>query len=180
MKEIYDRSARDPKFMIGYRVWVYKPKTKKELSRKLIHLWHGPYRIVEKCSPVHYKLRTCDNRLVSVTVCANRIKPYISSDLQPSNTLEGTSGNSGPAIPDEELPADGFSDYHPIKHKRDSQLEPAASDTPDSTDTLNNIEQILKQRTRKGKKKILVKREGYGPEHNSCVDETNVVQTNIN
>ena len=42
MKEIYDRSARDPKFMIGDKVWVYTPKTKKGLSRKLMHHWHGP------------------------------------------------------------------------------------------------------------------------------------------
>ena len=67
---------------------------------------------------------------MSVTVHANRIKPYFSSDLRPSNTLEGTSANSGPAIPDEDLPADSFSDYHPIKHTRDSQHEPAASDPP--------------------------------------------------
>ena len=180
MKEIYDRSARDPKFMIGDKVWIYTPKTKKGLSRKLMHHWHGPYRIVEKCSPVHYKLRTCDNRLVSVTVHASQIKPYFSSDLRPSNTLEGTSANSGPAIPDEDLPADSFSDYHPIKHTRDSQHEPAASDTQDSTDTLYNIEQILKHRNRRGKKQILVKWEGYGSEHNSWIDETDVVQTNTN
>ena len=90
MKEIYDRSARDPKFMIGDKVCIYTPKTKKGLSRKLMHHWHEPYRIVENCSPVHYKLRTCDNRLVFVTVHANWIKPYFSSDLRPSNTLEGT------------------------------------------------------------------------------------------
>ena len=111
---------------------------------------------------------------------AIRIKPYFSSDLRPSNTLEGTSANSGPAIPDEELPADSFNDYHSIKHTRDSQHEPAASDTQDSPDTLHNIVQILKHRMRKGKKQILVKWEGYGPEHNSWVDETDVVQTNIN
>ena len=63
-----------------------------------------------------------------------------------------------------------------MQHIRDSQHEPAASDTPDSQYTLYNIEQVLKHRTRKGKKKILVKWEGYGPEHNSSVDETNKQQ----
>lgn len=46
MKGIYDRSARESKFMVGDRVWVYTPKTTKGLSKKLIHQWHGPFRIV--------------------------------------------------------------------------------------------------------------------------------------
>ena len=170
MKEIYDRSARDRKFMIGDRVWVCMPKTKKGLSRKLMHHWHGPYRIVEKCSPVHYKLRTCDNRLVSVTVHANRIFTFRHSrQRQLIPVLLFQMKNYLPIA---------FSDYHPIKHIRNSQLESAASDTPDSPDTLHNIEQILKHRTRKGKKQILVKCEGYGPEHNSGVDEHQLTMTN--
>ena len=115
-----------------------------------------------------------------VTVHANRIKPYFSPDLRPSNTLEGTSSNSDHAIPDEELPADSFSEYHPMQRTRDSQHEPAASDTTDSPDTLYNIEKVLKHRTCKGKKQIPVKWEGYGLEHNSWVDETDVVQTSSN
>ena len=71
------------------------------------------------------------------------VKPYFSPDLRPSNTLEGTSSTSDHAIPDEELPADSFSDYHPMQHTRDSQHESTASDTPDSPDTLYNIEQVL-------------------------------------
>ena len=156
--------------MIGDRVCVYTPKTKKGLSCKLMRYWHGPSRTVEKCSPVHYKLRTCDNRLVSVTVHANWIKPYFSSYLCPSNTLEGTSANSGPTIPDEELPADSFSDHHFIQHTRDSQHTPAASDTSDLLDTLYNIEQIFKHRTRKGRKQIL--RDGH------CTNEHQLAMTN--
>ena len=83
MKEVYDRSAREPEFIVGDRVWVYTPKTKKGLSQKLMHHWHGPFRIVRKCSPVHFKLRRCDNSLVSVTVNANRMKPYCDPDSRP-------------------------------------------------------------------------------------------------
>ncbi len=139
MKDVYDRSARDPKFMIGDKVWVCTPKTKKGLSRKLMHHWHGPFRKVEKCSPVHYKLRTCDNRLVSITVHANRMKPYYSSNLRPCNPPENTSVDSDPSIPAEESPDDSFADDHPIRHPNDSRHEPAASDTPHSADTLYNI-----------------------------------------
>ena len=79
MKEVYDRSAREAEFIVGDRVWVYTPKTKKGLSQKLMHHWHGPFRIVRKCSPVHFKLRRCDNSLVSVTVNANQNETLLRS-----------------------------------------------------------------------------------------------------
>ena len=178
VKDVYDRSARDPKFTIGEKVWVYTPKTKKGLSRELMHHWHGPFRIVEKCSPVHYKLRTCDNRLVSITVHANRMKPYYSPDLQPrmktrqSILIRLSQQRNYLTI--------ALLTTIPYQHPNDSRHEPAVSDTPHSADTLYNIEQVLKQQTRKGKKQFLVKWEGYGHQHTSWVDETNVVQTNAN
>lgn len=58
MKEYYDCSAQEPDFVEGSKVWVYIPKSYKGLSRKLLHNYHGPYRIVEKLSPVHFRLRT--------------------------------------------------------------------------------------------------------------------------
>ena len=103
---------------------------------------------------------------MSVILHANPIKPYFSLDLRPNSTLEGTPSTSDHAIPDDELPADSFSDYHPIQHTWDSQHKPTASDTPDSPDTLYNVEQVLKHCTHKGKKQILAKWKGYGPEHN--------------
>ena len=48
MKAQYDLKASPHKFEIGQRVWVYTPKTRKGLSKKLLHHWHGPYRIVRK------------------------------------------------------------------------------------------------------------------------------------
>ena len=58
MKDCYDRNAKDPEFEVGEKVWFYTPRTEKGLSKKLLHNWLGPYRIVEKSSPVHFRLRT--------------------------------------------------------------------------------------------------------------------------
>ena len=52
MKDYYDQKAKEPVFEVGQRVWVYTPRTRKGLSKKLMHNWLDPYRIAEKLSPV--------------------------------------------------------------------------------------------------------------------------------
>ena len=71
MKARYDQLARPVPYTIGQRVWVYTPKHRKGLLKKLLHNFHGPYRIVEKLSPVHFKLRTLENKSVNTPVHAN-------------------------------------------------------------------------------------------------------------
>ena len=71
MKDYYDRNVREPVFEVGQRVWVYTPRSKKGLSKKLLHNWLGPFRIVEKSSPVHFRLRTDTNKKVTFAVHAN-------------------------------------------------------------------------------------------------------------
>ena len=83
MKDYYDRNASPSTYVIGSKVWVHTPKTRKGLSKKLLHNWHGPYRIVMKLSPVHYKLRATDNRRISTTVHSNRLKPYVDPNDRP-------------------------------------------------------------------------------------------------
>ena len=63
VKDYYDQKTKKPVFETGQRVWVYTPRTRKELSKKLMHNWLGPFRIVEKLSPVHFKLRTIANNM---------------------------------------------------------------------------------------------------------------------
>ena len=83
MKEYYDQKAKMPTFEVGQRVWVNTPKTKKGRSKKLLHNWYGPYRIVEQSSPVHFRLRTDTNKKVTFAVHANRMKPFVDPDLRP-------------------------------------------------------------------------------------------------
>ena len=33
----------------GLQVWLYLGRVKKRYARKLAHMWHGPYRVAEKC-----------------------------------------------------------------------------------------------------------------------------------
>ena len=136
MKKIYDRSAREPKFMVIDRVWVYTPKTQKGLSRKLSHHWHGPFRIVEKFSPVQFKLRTCDNRRVSVNVHANRTKPYYDPDSRPLNVSNNDIATE-PPIPAEELPEISFAKPSVTVQPAATQSVPPA--TPKPTETVYNI-----------------------------------------
>ena len=45
MKELHDQMAKEVNFEVGQKVFVYTPKTRKGLSKKLLHCWHGPFRI---------------------------------------------------------------------------------------------------------------------------------------
>ena len=83
IKDYYDQKTKEPVFEVGQRVWVYTPRTRKGLSKKLMHNWLGPYRIVEKLSPVHFKLRTITNKKVAFSCHANRMKPFVDPNLRP-------------------------------------------------------------------------------------------------
>ena len=85
MKHHYDQGSAEAPYDIGVKIWVYTPKTRKGLSKKLTHHYHGPYRIVSKLSPapVVANLQTLDNRPVSVPVHANRLKPCCDSTDRP-------------------------------------------------------------------------------------------------
>ena len=44
-------------FEIGDAVWLYMARVKPGLTKKLAHLWHGPFRILEKSDDFRYKLK---------------------------------------------------------------------------------------------------------------------------
>ena len=117
MKIYYDHKSAPPNFIVGDRVWVYTPKTRKGLTKKFAHNWYGPYRKIKQLGPVHYRLRTNGNKLVTTTVHANRMKHYIdpkdrllhpplggdshTRDLLPSELPEGTwESTPNPRSPD--------------------------------------------------------------------------------
>lgn len=82
MQEYYDQKANMPTFEVGQRVWVYTPKTKEGLSEKLLNNWFGLYRIVGQSSLVHFRLCTDTNKKINFAVHANKMVPFIDSDLR--------------------------------------------------------------------------------------------------
>jgi len=53
-KNYYDEKRRDEEFEIGDLVSLYTPHTEVGLSKKVLSQKKGPYRVVEKHSPVSY------------------------------------------------------------------------------------------------------------------------------
>lgn len=112
MKDSYDRDAIPTSYDIGEKVWVYTPKTKRGLSRKLLFSWHGPYMIVGQTSPVSYVLRAGDNRHIATMVHVSRMKPYIDPASRPICCPPKDTDES--FLSESELPTDSFaSDQSP-------------------------------------------------------------------
>lgn len=42
-------------------MWIYLLVTKPGLTNKLIHPWNRPHRVIEKTSPVNFKVESWDN-----------------------------------------------------------------------------------------------------------------------
>ena len=107
MKLQYDKQSAPVHYDVGSKVWVFTPKTKKGLSKKLSHTFHSPYRIVHKLSPVHFRLRTLDNRVLSVPVHANCLKPFYDPADRPFGPLPPV-GDTSPDLTESDLPSDSF------------------------------------------------------------------------
>lgn len=77
-KERYDRSHKYVSFDVGSLVWVFRPDRKVGLSEKLLHRWHGPFKVIRKVSHVNYlvtSIRFQKNSYECVHV--SRLKPFI-------------------------------------------------------------------------------------------------------
>lgn len=194
MKTFYDRQARDPTFIEGQKVWVFTPKTYKGLSKKLLHNYHGPYRVVEKLSLVHYRLRTCGNKPVSTIVHANRMKHFVDPNDRPITPPEDIV-ESEPFLHPDDLPADSFAPpevpfprENPAQgegslHENQSQPQTTDPDTNSASliddETIFNAEQILESRMRGGQTQYLVKWAKYPISEATWEPETNILDNRL-
>ena len=61
MKRNFDKKARPVNFEVGDLVYLKTPKVKPGLSKKLQKLWSGPFKLIEKSSPVNFYIRDVEN-----------------------------------------------------------------------------------------------------------------------
>ena len=106
-------------FEVGQRVWVYTLRTKKGLSKKLMHNWLG---IVEKLSLVHFKLRTITNKKVAFSGHANRMKPFVDPNLRPIDSPP-FDDPAEPYINESGIPKDCFEIEMPLSPQPQNEKE---------------------------------------------------------
>jgi hypothetical protein len=82
-QEYYKKTGVPREFSEGDQVWIYSPVSKKGVPRKFAHLWIGPFRIIEKFSPINYKIRRVGGKQEITTVHINRMKKFIDPNLRP-------------------------------------------------------------------------------------------------
>jgi hypothetical protein len=76
-------------FEVGDAVWLYIPKVQTGLSRKLAHLWHGPFRIEEMHDHFRVKLKVEDTGYrVNPWVHVSRLKPRALHPRRPTHQID--------------------------------------------------------------------------------------------
>ena len=83
MKLYYDQHTKDHPFRVGRKVWINNPATKPALSKKLCSLWHGPFLLIEKITPVSFKVDSLQGKLQKDSILVNRMKQYFTYDEPP-------------------------------------------------------------------------------------------------
>lgn len=202
MKELHDLTARQPTFTLGEKVWVFTPKNRRGLSKKLAHNYHGPYRIVEFLSPVHCVLRAMDNTRISTTVHVSRMKRYFDPNSRPIRQPPVVVND--PYLLDSELPEDSFVnepedhtdstgvnkdsdddtpelvDYSDSENDEEATTDSEESDEdPTDADNVYTVEDIVKQRVRNGRPEYLIKWLGFPASHNTWEAEANILNKRL-
>ena len=192
MKQRYDEIANDPDFEIGDYVYVYNPHCKPGHSRKFLHPWQGPYHVIERMSPVNYKLRLLQHRSKPpIVVHANRMKhcwlyeKAIQSEKNQNKTGVRPDTNGGTPDPRADSQCNGATNDQPnvspddtnddvtSVHENDtnSDTESNHKDDEETDDDVYPVEKIVKTKTQKGKKYYLIKWKDYSDKYNSWIPE---------
>ncbi|KAE8995694.1 hypothetical protein PR002_g19539 [Phytophthora rubi] len=84
----HNEEVRPHPIQAGAQVWLYQDRVKEGYARKLAHLWHGPFRVVDKINEYTVKLQTggTDYRLFPI-VHVSKLKPVREFPDRPDTEL---------------------------------------------------------------------------------------------
>jgi hypothetical protein len=91
MKETYDKKAFEMTYELGDLVYVYYPEITIGAKRACLRKYSGPYIIVERITPVTFKVAQAhNNQVLKNPIHMNRFKPFISRSIKPPTPDELT------------------------------------------------------------------------------------------
>jgi hypothetical protein len=143
-------------YKLGDKVFVFIPDTKVKLKNKLRSRWQGPFSVVERTSPVNYRVMRkvekdiMDYRLVNV----RRMKVYTA----PTPLSEEAHALASPPSSSSSLSLPTISNYH------GSDDEDGESDNSEEE---YEVESIIDKKIVRGKTFYKVKWEGFDDTHNT-------------
>jgi len=93
-KKTYDDKHREVYFNIVDLVLIFKPVSKHGLTKKFLHRWNGPYRIIEILRPKTYQVLNLQGRKQKELVHVSRMKPFKSRVVtDPTNNMVNETTN---------------------------------------------------------------------------------------
>jgi hypothetical protein len=167
MKGQHDKRLRSHRFTVGDKVWLYVPAHKKHLTRKLQHLWKGPYIIHQQVPQTNgtFRLKSLQGNKILAPVHASRLKPFTDSATRPIGCNAPTAQDD---IPIDDNPVDDDIIPAPPTEPPNLQDDSTAPDAipPQVTPKVKKqrvfaIERIVGKRKAKGKVQYKVKWAGY-------------------
>ena len=159
--------------------------TPKRIPQKLLHCWHGSFKIVKKMSPVHFRLKIMTNKPVKTSVHANRMKVYADPRNRPIDLPDDNS--DGPYLDLNQLPRDSVDEEEQPDFKSDEQQldgETSQENKQDSSHlidnkTVFNAEKLVATTIKNGKRVYLVKWVGYPSADNTWEPEENILDQRL-
>jgi hypothetical protein len=80
-KSVCDKKHKHFEYKPNDLVWIYYPKRKIGKEEKLLHYFHGPFKVIEKTSAVNYNVQnTKGKKLIIDKVHVSRMKPCYSRE----------------------------------------------------------------------------------------------------
>lgn len=72
----YDKNKITVNYNIGDKVRIWIPSSKKGQTPKLLCNWFGPYEIIQKLTPVTYRVKTIGSKSIHGVIHVSRMKPF--------------------------------------------------------------------------------------------------------
>ena len=74
MKERYDQKAKETTLKVGDEVYLKVGVTQKGKNKKLLPKYSGPFKLIEKTSPVNFRIDNSKNKRMNDIIHVNRMK----------------------------------------------------------------------------------------------------------